>query len=113
MKNEPESTIAGGGTAGRPETDRPSAPKGSNQATYFDDLFFDQLLRSDDHKGMRVSASGLLRNLELEGGDRFMVDELSKHLKELGQRFYDGDIRVVDQFLQLYALDDNRPKKGV
>ncbi len=34
--------------------------------------------------------------------------EMLNHLEELGQRFYAGDIKVVDEFLQLYALDKYR-----
>ena len=38
-----------------------------------------------------------------------MVGEMLKHLQEVGRRFYAGDIKVVDEFLQLYCLDENRP----
>jgi len=62
---------------------------------------------------MRVSAEGLLgriqRGNKVEKGQRYMVGEMLKHLQEVGRRFYAGDIKVVDEFLQLYCLDENRP----
>jgi hypothetical protein len=72
------------------------------------------------HVGMRISASGVIRNAmdamaNREGCevDRFMLSELERHLCELGIRFYSGNVMVVDEFLQLYALDQTRPKGPV
>lgn len=31
--------------------------------------------------------------------------------EETADRFYKGDIQVVDEFFQIYALDNNRPKQ--
>jgi len=62
---------------------------------------------------MRVSASGLLGRLrdgkKIDRMDRWMLGELLKHMEELGQRFYSGDFKAVDEFLQLYCCDDSRP----
>lgn len=61
-----------------------------------------------EHKGMRISATGLLSGVggRLKAGAR----QLSTHLVEMAERYYAGDLAVVDEFLQLYALDDKRPK---
>jgi hypothetical protein len=60
------------------------------------------------HTGMRIDASGVL--LRVGGRLKFGAQEMHKHLNEMAQRFYSGDITVVDEFLQLYCLDEHRPK---
>lgn len=78
------------------------------------DVVLSELL-GDTHAGMKMSASGALsqssRVLKAvdETGLAFSLDELNRHLHELGKRFYSGDVKVVDEFLQLYCLADNRP----
>ena len=67
-------------------------------------------LMAPKHNGMRVSAIGLLKNAKNAlpkeaSGEKWALNELSEHLQELGDRFYSGDIKVVDEFLQLYCLD--------
>lgn len=59
------------------------------------------------HHGMCISAPGLLARVggHLKGGAR----EMLKHLEEMATRYYAGDIAAVDEFLQLYCLDDKRP----
>ncbi|HEL4279761.1 TPA: hypothetical protein UN081_000701 [Stenotrophomonas maltophilia] len=63
-----------------------------------------------DHRGMRVSYSGLLN--QVRGGLNSnpelaeMVRQLHGHLNELGKRWYAGDRKVVDEFLQLYVIED-------
>lgn len=68
---------------------------------------------SGKHKGMRVDYSGLIgriaRGCKVREDQRFMLGELEKHLEEMAKRFYSGDIKVVDEFLQLYCLDGERP----
>lgn len=59
------------------------------------------------HQGMKISASGIL--LRVGGQLKFGAREMDKHLKEMASRFYAGDIKAVDEFLQLYCLDDERP----
>lgn len=64
------------------------------------------------HQGMRVSAEGVLGRIrdgrDIEG-HRFMAGEMLRHLEELASRYYAGDVLAVDEFLQLYCLDDARP----
>lgn len=63
------------------------------------------------HDGMRVSATGMLRNVAAARIGQLYKScllELSEHLVELGDRFYSGDVKVVDEFLQFYALDRKR-----
>lgn len=59
------------------------------------------------HYGMCISARGLLVRVggHLKAGAR----EMLKHLDEMATRYYAGDIAVVDEFLQLYCLDEKRP----
>lgn len=64
-----------------------------------------------DRSGMKVSAEGLLKrvaaivkqNDEQGRGYAFTLDEMLRHLTELAERFYAGDIAVVDEFLQTLA----------
>jgi hypothetical protein len=67
------------------------------------------------HEGMRISAEGLLGRIvggkRVDKMDRFCLGELLKHMNELGKRFYAGDIKTCDEFLQLYCCDDDRPKE--
>lgn len=67
---------------------------------------------ADDHKGMRVDYSGLLKQSRgaLERGMKEpalaeMLRQLQEHLTELGQRWYAGDTAVVDEILQLYCIE--------
>lgn len=71
-------------------------------------------LLADDHRGMRVDYSGLLKQtrsaLEYgrkEPGLAEMIRQLTGHMKELGQRWYAGDMRVVDEILQLYCVEND------
>lgn len=65
------------------------------------------------HTAMRVSAEGLLGRLSngkrADRLDRWMLGELLKHMQELGRRYYAGDVKAADEFLQLYCCDDFRP----
>lgn len=63
-----------------------------------------------EHTGMRISAEGIL--LRVRGNLKFGALEMARHLRETARRFYAGDLSVVDEFLQLYCLDEARPKKG-
>lgn len=69
-------------------------------------------VRGKNHTGMRVSVSGLLGRIaggeRLNKGTRYMIGELLKHLEQVGREYYAGNIAIVDEFLQCYALDDNR-----
>ena len=64
-----------------------------------------------EHEGMRVDYHGLLRQaqdgLRGEPGIAEMIRQLHDHLTELGRRWYTGDRRVVDEFLQLYCIESD------
>jgi hypothetical protein len=64
-------------------------------------------LLAEKHHGMKISAPGILRRVggHLKPG----AQEMLKHLNEMAARFYAGDVKAVDEFLQLYCLDDDRP----
>ena len=57
---------------------------------------------------MKVSAPGILNRVS--GRLRFGAQSMLKHLREMSDRFYSGDLKAVDEFLQVYCLDDKRPK---
>lgn len=64
------------------------------------------------HKGMRVSANGVMgriRDGSSDSGVRHMCGVMLKHLEEMAARYYAGDLAAVDEFLQLYCLDERRP----
>ena len=72
----------------------------------------DEKYLAKKHNGMRVSAGGTLRQVKDCGdGIKFSCGELLRNLEEMSARFYDGDIGAVDEFLQLFCLDENRPKE--
>jgi len=69
-------------------------------------------LLGPEHTGMRVNYRGLLlqsqsalQRGEEEPGLAEMLRQLQGHLKELGQRWYAGDVAVVDEILQLYCIE--------
>lgn len=70
-------------------------------------------LLAPKHKGMCISAAGLLgrisRGGKVDKGQRYVLGVMLQHLEETAKRFYAGEVKAVDEFLQLYCLDDNRP----
>lgn len=69
-------------------------------------------LLADKHTGMKISAAGILgriRDGRYYKELNFGCGEMLRHLEEMANRFYAGDPKAVDEFLQLYDLDDNRP----
>lgn len=71
------------------------------------------------HRGMKVDYTGMLNEAvrALRSGSNralaFMLDELRKHLGEMGKCFYAGELQEVDQFLQLYCVArDKRPAQN-
>ena len=72
----------------------------------------DHAFLSPPHTGMRISASGVLgriRDGQNSKGLNFVCGEMLRHLEQMATLFYSGDIQAVDEFLQLYGLDDERP----
>jgi len=61
------------------------------------------------HSGMKISANGILKRVSRKTNPG--AAEMLGHLNEMAERFYSGDIKVIDEFLQLYCLDDKRPKE--
>ncbi|MES2415149.1 MAG: hypothetical protein V4614_15185 [Pseudomonadota bacterium] len=62
------------------------------------------------HTGMRVDYNGLLGQCQRalahgHSANAEMLRQLQGHLKELGQRWYVGDVAVVDEILQLYCIE--------
>ena len=80
-------------------------------------------LRAKDHLGMRVDYSGMLRQareaLQMvapHNNGRLhaeMLRQLQERLKEMGERFYAGDVAVVDEFLQMYCIASDRRAQPV
>ena len=64
------------------------------------------------HTGMKISAHGVLgriRDGRYYKELNFGCGEMLRHLEEMAERFYSGDPKAVDEFLQLYDLADHRP----
>lgn len=64
------------------------------------------------HTGMKISAAGILgriRDGRYHSGLDYGCGVMLGHLEEMAARFYAGDPKVVDEFLQLYDLADARP----
>lgn len=69
-------------------------------------------LLAQKHTGSRISAHGVLgriRDGRYYKGLNFGCGEMLRHLEEMAERFYSGDAKAVDEFLQLYDLDAQRP----
>ena len=67
------------------------------------------------HEGLRLDASGVLgriRDGQFHDFHKFACGEMLRHLEEMAKRYYSGDIVAVDEFLQLYCLDETRPSPG-
>jgi len=69
-------------------------------------------LLAEKRTGTKISAHGVLGRIrdgryckELN----FACGEMLHHLEEMASRFYSGDVKAVDEFLQLYDLADKRP----
>lgn len=64
-----------------------------------------------EHTGMRVDYSGMLKQardgLRREPAQAEMLRQLGDHLRELGDRYYAGDVAAVDEFLQLYCISSD------
>lgn len=61
---------------------------------------------AEDHKGLRVQGSAFLtRNGK---GFTGMRAQMANHLQEVAERFYSGDLAVVDEFLQLYCFGEEQ-----
>jgi len=70
-------------------------------------------LLATKHAGMRISAHGVLgriRDGRYYKELNFGCGEMLRHLEEMAERFYSGDPKAVDEFLQLYCLDERRPE---
>lgn len=66
-------------------------------------------LLADDHVGMR--ANGLRYLVEAQGrGFAAMRQQMAAHLKELAEKYYAGQITIVDEFLQLYSIGQKQRK---
>ena len=68
-----------------------------------------------DHTGIKVDHDGLLTSAKnfLQSENSFIsegLSQLKRHLNELGQRYYAGDTKVVDEFLQLYCVAEEERK---
>lgn len=71
----------------------------------------DKKYLTEKHKGMKISLEGVLsRQSRVSKSDKYLTSEIIKNLHLLSDEFYKGNIKIVDQFLQLYDLDESRPK---
>lgn len=90
------------------------SPQSENSAAVGQSELSDVLggLLAAKHTGTRISASGVLgriRDGRYYKELNFGCGEMLRHLEEMAGRFYSGDAKAVDEFLQLYDLDLKRP----
>lgn len=74
------------------------------------------VLLAPKHTGMKISAHGVLgriRDGRYYKELNFGCGEMLRHLEEMAERFYSGDVQAVDEFLQLYDLTEHRPTPNV
>lgn len=74
--------------------------------------FVAELLLAKTHTGSRISAEGILgriRDGRYYKELNFACGSMLEHLEQMASEFYSGDARAVDEFLQLYMLDGERP----
>jgi hypothetical protein len=78
-------------------------------------MMIDKKHLAENHTGMKVSAAGLLGRISrgslVTEDNRYTIGEMFRNMEEVASRFYAGDIKAVDEFFQLYCLDDDRPKE--
>lgn len=67
-------------------------------------------LFSEDHKGMKVSASGILRRNTTDQGVAWARGELLKHMEQAAEEYYKGNITAVDELFQLYCVGEKARK---
>lgn len=70
------------------------------------------------HTGMMVDYTGLIGQARaaLNHGDKApamseLLRQLAVHMSQLGQRWYAGDAKVVDEFLQLYCIEQDARRR--
>ena len=75
-------------------------------------------LLAKKHTGMMVDYTGLIGQARsaLKHGERSpalaeMLNQLARHIKKLGEGWYSGDTAVVDEFLQLYCVEDDARRR--
>lgn len=65
------------------------------------------------HMGCRISAPGILGRIrdgwKIDQGQRYAAGEMLKHMQIFAEQYYAGDTKAMDEFLQLYCLDETRP----
>jgi len=62
------------------------------------------------HTGMKICLDGALNHKGKTMGT-YIIKELQKHLHMMANGFYEGNIKIVDEFCQLYCLDNKRPEQ--
>jgi len=66
-----------------------------------------------EHTGFYVSASGILTRKTNNKGDKFMRNELFKHLQTMAEQYYAGNVSIIDEFCQLYCLGREQRKAAL
>jgi hypothetical protein len=66
-----------------------------------------------EHTGFYVSASGILNRGTNNKGDKFMRNELFKHLQTMAEQYYAGNVSIIDEFCQLYCLGREQRKAAL
>lgn len=68
----------------------------------------EQVPLANDHNGMKANGTRLL--YQNHRGYTGMRKMMADHLREMATRYYSGDIKSVDEFLQLYCFGEAERK---
>ena len=72
------------------------------------EIIMREKLLAKRHTGMKISCSGLLGRLangqRMRSDHRRALGEMLEHLEAMAKGYYEGNVTVVDEFLQLSNL---------
>jgi len=57
---------------------------------------------------MRINIENAIRSMDLRKEDRFVLEELVKHMQQFRDRALEGDPTVLAEFFNLYRFSDNQ-----
>lgn len=63
------------------------------------------------HTGMKICLSGVLK--AAGKGGKYARDQLVKHIDLMGSEYYSGNTEIVDQFLQLYCITEDKREEAL
>jgi|GEM_PF-6455431 len=62
---------------------------------------------------MRINIENSIRNMRLSSENRFVLDELLGHLRQLRDEVATGNLGFIEEFFNVYCFGDNQTSEGV